>query len=153
MKHLDNFNSFINENESASGEYTTDEMDAFVHEVIDLMQWSDDSLPTYKQNVLYTPSDRNSSVASYDGEEATENWANSIRRYKKDAGLKWFVWNLDAGGQFSKVKPISTQRYDIDEVLKLARKHPDSIRKIWISMISNDQADFTKAMRSENMGD
>jgi len=151
---LDNENEKrINESENHTGEYTVEEMDAFVREIIDLMEWSDDSVPMYKRNEMLFPDDRNSSSVTNNREDAIEKWESSMDRYKDDKDPIWFVWNLSAGGAFSKIKPERIQRYNIEEILKLARKYPEAIRRVQIGVDSKEQSDFGRAMRNENWGD
>ena len=125
----------LNEEETESkGEYSTEEMDTFINTIVDLIEWDNVT--------IMLPSDRHASHPCKSKEEVLETWEGNKKDFGKDAGIKWYIWNAKAGGSFNKPVKFSTQRYDKDSLLSMAKKHPDSIKDINISFTSKQQKEF-----------
>jgi len=163
MKHIKKFNEVNEVNEAkrkpitfieGTGEYPIEEFDAFMRELIDVTDWSNEAVPKWKQTTFSLPSKsgRHVSSVSTSKEEAIEKWEEALKTRGTDKNTVWYVWHADIGGSMNKPKQYSTQRYDIESILDIARKYPDAVRKINVSMDSVEQKDFTTMMTSKEYG-
>lgn len=125
----------LNEEEKESkGEYTTDEMDEFINEIVATVDWAGTS--------IMLPSDRHASHVCKSREETLETWEKNKKDFGKDEGIKWYIWDAKAGGAFNKPAKFETQRYDKSSLLSIAKKYPDAIKSINISFSSKQQSEF-----------
>lgn len=156
MKHLKKFKE-VNEasvpltSKDGEGEYPTEVMDAFMRELIETMEWSGDDVERWKKVNISIPSAgmRNASSSATSKEEALEYWEAAVSSYGDEENAAWFVWHAIVGGSFNKPKQFSTQRFDIESIIEIVRKYPDSVKRINVSWNSVNQEDFAKMMRRD----
>lgn len=149
MKHLKTFNEAMLPIQSdGRGEYTTEEFDKFMRELIDTIEWSGDDTPRWKKVQFNMPSlrDRNASSISQSKEEAIQNWENALEARSNDKNTLWYVWHAEVGGSMNKPAKFTAQRFDIDSIMAIARKYPDAVRRINVTADSDQQKDFGKMM-------
>lgn len=150
MSIIKKFNDFkINESDGI-GSYTTEEIDDFFRELVNSMEWSGKDVPEYKRIRLKFPSiSRNESEIATDKEDALNKWKKMMEHYKKDADKMWRVWDAKVGGSLNKPKKFKDQAYDIDSILDIVKKYPDSIRSLSITMDNKEGKQFAKSMSDE----
>lgn len=150
MKHLKKFNEST-EPTKAEGEYTTEDFDAFMREMLDTVEWSGEDVARWKRTTFTMPSarDRNASSVSNTKEEATQNWEEALKARGGDKNITWYVWVADVGGSFNKPKKFGPQRFDIQSILDIVRKYPDAVRKLSVSINSEEHSKFGDMMQRD----
>lgn len=152
MKHLKTFNeAAVPLSSDGQGEYPTEVFDKFMRELIDTMEWSDEDTPSWKRVQITMPSKsgRNVSSISQSKEEALDHWEEALAVRGKDKNPAWYVWVANVGGSLNKPKRYSKQRFDIDSIMDIVRKYPDSVHRINVDMDSLEQGDFATMMSKE----
>lgn len=151
------FQQFLNEEENSEkpaeiiqpeenkGEYSTEDMDAFVKALVDLVDWNE-------KVEISLPSDRQASHISNTKEEAIEDWTKAKKQFENDKNIKWFIWHASVGGSFNKPRKFDTQRYDKDSILDIAKRYPDAVRTVNISFNSDEQRKFADFMKDWTKG-
>jgi hypothetical protein len=146
---------YLNENLQRSGGYSTEEMDAFINELIHLFQFNnDDDVVLYQmRNSVNVPSDRNSSVMSVTAQDLINNWSTSKERFGQE-NPTWYIWDVETKDykDANSIMKHAYQRYDKDSVLDFVRNNPEKIKRIKVSFDSEPQQQFGKAMMSGAYG-
>lgn len=117
------------ENVSKPGEYSTEEMESFLFKLINLVPFGDKNYGNGPNITI--PSSWPASSISYTKESIIENWEESKQNHSGE-NTKWYVWKVNIGN----IKPVdlSTQRMDLNSILSLVSKYPESFRNISIGV-------------------
>lgn len=162
MKNIQSFELFelnsikLSESEESvsKGEYSTEEMDKFIRELVSTMDWSAEMElePWKRKKQISIPLDRNASTPAKGPEDVIKAWDAIVDKYGSDQNIRWYVWTADVGGSLNKPKKFDTQRFDIDSILSIAKKYPDAIRSLSLGFGSDEQNQFANYMRKEWYG-
>lgn len=117
------------ESENKSGEYSTQEMDNFLSTLINTVEWGN-------RPHIILPSSLPSSSVSYTSEASKSNW-DKAKQYHSDPNTKWYIWDAKVGGNLNKPTYLSKQRIDLDSILNIVSKYPESFSYITIG-VDND---------------
>lgn len=147
MKNIKLYEEF----NSNAGEYSLDEMDSFIREIIDTIEWSTEDTPRWKKTTIGFPGEGHGtgSPQATTKDDAVDYWLAAVKRYSTETNAVWYVWNAEIGGSFNKPKKFSSQRYDIQSILDIVKKYPDALRKMNISIDSDESRSFGKFMKDE----
>lgn len=129
MKHLKTFPMY-EDAVGKPGEYNTKEMSKFIKALASTVDWDDDSVSMRDRATVNVPSRSNASISCWNKSDLLEYWGDAVKLHGGEPDTVWYVWNAKVGGSISHVKEIGPQRYDINEILKLMKKYPDSLELI-----------------------
>ena len=152
MKHIQTFQLFEAKTD-LEYHYTTEQMDAYVKELADIIPWDDK--PGFKKITVNVPRDYNASVECANGKDLLENW--EIAKKLSDDKTTWKAWSVDVGGAFN--KPTSGKSgYDMDKIMEIVRKRPEAFRRMSIALDNEEKRKVGAAISAEygqgrNMGD
>ena len=114
-----------------SGEYSTEEMENFLFKIIDLVQWGNNNYGDGPHITI--PSSYPSSSVSYTPESIISDWEKA-KQYYSDFDTKWYVWTAKVGGNLNKPKYVASQRIDLEDILRIVSKYPESFSYITIGV-------------------
>ena len=118
---------------SKPGEYSTEEMESFLFKLIDLIPFGVENYgsgPT-----IDIPSSWPASSISYTKDDVIKAWEEAKRNYVNP--VKWYVWKANIGG-LNKPIYLSAQRIDINSILNIVSRFPESFRSMSIGLTEKD---------------
>lgn len=130
--HIKLFENFNN------GEYSLKEMEAFIKVLYSSFVFDG------KNNISF-PSSRTSSIIIKDKEILLKSLATIKKLYSEEKNQSWYIWVLQSHG-VHRIKPITSQRYNIKDIIALLKTHPEAITSMNIAFTSEEQKDFDKGM-------
>jgi len=114
-----------------SGEYSTEEMENFLFKIVDLVQWGDKNYGDGPHITI--PGSWPASSVSYTPESIIGDWEKA-KQYYSDPDTKWYVWTAKVGGNLNKPQHVASQRIDLDSILRIVSKYPESFNYITIGV-------------------
>lgn len=124
------------------GEYSTEEMNFLLLKLIDLVYFSNNPDVYEVKKEIFLPSSWPSSSISNTGEQAIKNWENAKNIYDKP-DTKWHVWKVNILG-VNKPTYLSSQRIDMESILKIVSKYPEAFKSISISVENDNTKNYRK---------
>lgn len=116
------------------GNYSTADMEAFLKGLVKVLG--------SVQIDVRVPSNYPASTIANTTDKMLQAWEQAKRIYDNDPTCAWYVWTASVGGSLNKPKEIKAQRLDINSILDIATKYPDSVRGFAIGVTS----DYTKKL-------
>lgn len=126
---------------TADGNYTTEEMERFL---INLGSTID-----FANTRITIPSNYPSSSVTNSKETMLAAWEKAKKNYANDPSVKWYIWSLNVGGSLNKPTKIGDQRFDLNSILSIATKYPDSVRGLNLGVLSNTTNGYDKKISTQ----
>lgn len=128
---------------STAGNYSTSEMEKFLSEIINTVDFKTNQVR------ITIPSNYPSSSVNTTEQQVNSNWAKAKQIYGEDPTVQWFVWDASVGGSLNKPKELRSQRYDIQSILDIIRKYPESLRGLNIGVVSSSKEKMDQSMNTQ----
>jgi len=128
---------------STAGNYSTSEMESFLQGIINSVDFQTNQIR------ITIPSNYPSSSVNTTKEQVNSNWAKAKQIYGEDPTVQWFVWDASVGGSLNKPKELRSQRYDIQSILDIVSKYPESLRGLNIGVVSNSKNKMDQSISTQ----